>query len=236
MERARAGTLGPRERLELDTRQRDQRQKQDTLFTRQQIDTYSPGGDALRRTDAMRAEQERQDQLSRFRFESTTDLGSGPPAPAPPVSPIIVTAPIPRSPADPALVAAMPGASPAHPEALAMIRRVAHEADSLWRAALAGDWNAVQGALGDVRGGVEALRSDRFEAEYAAGGGRLDALSAVLYRLHTAVSAAESQLGARDAASLMRSADELLLTVAELVPDIVSTRARKDSTPRPPGS
>ena len=70
MDSARAGTLGPRERLELDTRQRDQRRQQDALFYRQQILTHTPATDIQRRTETMRGEQERQEQLSRYRFES----------------------------------------------------------------------------------------------------------------------------------------------------------------------
>jgi hypothetical protein len=222
LESARAGNLGPRERLELDARQLDQRQRQDELFYRQQVQTNSPDTGALRDAEAMRADQERQQQLSRFRSDAAPTLGGEPPAlaPAPLIDPALVTAPIQRAPADPAVVAAPPGAYPAPPAALAMIRRVEDEADTLWQAALAGDWGAVQGALGDVRRSVSALRSDRFKAEYAESGGRVDALSAVLDRLDTAISGAETQLGARDAASVMRSANELMLTAAELVPDI----------------
>jgi hypothetical protein len=220
LESARAGNLGPGERLELDARQLDQRQRQDELFYRQQVQTNSPDTGALRDAEAMRADQERQQQLSRFRSEPA--LGGEPPAlaPAPLVDPTLVTAPISRAPADPALVAALPGANPARPAPLVMIRRVEDEADTLWRAALAGDWSAVQRALGDVRASVNTLRSDRFKAEYAESGGRVDALSAVLDRLDTAISGAETQLGARDAASVMRSANELMLTAAELVPGI----------------
>ena len=208
LESARAGNFGPRERLELDARQLDQRQRQDELFYRQQVQTNSPDTGALRDAEAMRADQERQQQLSRFRSDAAPTLGGEPPALAP--APLI----------DPALVAASPGANPARPEPLVMIRRVEDEADTLWQAALAGDWSAVQGALGDVRRGVNTLRSERFKAEYAESGGRVDALSAVPDRLDTAISGAETQLDARDAASVMRSANELMLTAAELVPDV----------------
>ena len=182
VERSEAGNVGPLERLELDARQRDQRQRQDELFYRQQIQTNSPDTGVLRRAEAMRADQERQQQLSRFRSGAASAFRGerSALAPAPLVNPALVTAPIPRAPADLALAAASPGANPARPEPLAMIRRVEAEADTLWRAALAGDWSAVQDALGDVHGSVNTLRSDRFKAEYAESGGRVDALSAVL--------------------------------------------------------
>lgn len=225
MENAHAGKLGARERLELETRQRDQRQKQDALFYQQQIQTTVPASEIERRAEAMRAEQDRQDQLSRFRFDAATSVKRKPPAPAGVVAPTIVTAPIPRAPASPAVVAAMPGARPLPPEPLAMIRRVEHDADTLWRAALAGDWNAVQAILGDVRGGVDSLRSDRFKANYAESGGRADALAAILDRLDAVLARAEIELGAGDAHSLMRSANALMLAAAELVPEIACSKA-----------
>ena len=71
----RAGDLGPSERLELDALQRGQRQQQDDLFYRQQLEANSPASDAQRRAEAMRDEQEREQQLSGFR--------SGPALPEP---------------------------------------------------------------------------------------------------------------------------------------------------------
>ncbi|KPK04428.1 MAG: hypothetical protein AMJ64_13710 [Betaproteobacteria bacterium SG8_39] len=229
IEHRRAGTLGPRQQLELDARQRDQRQEQDALFYRQAIGTYAPAGDTARRLETMRGEQERQEQLSRFRFEAESLPGGKSPTPAlrPPLAPTLVTVPIPRAPADPARVAAMPSARPVGAGPLAEIRRVEHDADALWRAALARDWNAAQDALGDVRRSVEALRSDRFTAAYAQNGGRADALSVVLDRLDTAIAGAEIPLGARDAPSAMDLANHLMLTAAELVPDIVAARERR---------
>ena len=131
----------------------------------------------------------------------------------------------------------MPSAQPDQPQALTQIRRAEYEAATLWQAALAGDWSAAQSALDDVRGSVDALRSVRFKAEYAASGGRLDVLSAVLDRLDAAIAGAETRLATRDAGSLMGIANELLLTAAELVPDIAPTRApasaSRGSTGRP---
>jgi len=226
LENARAGTLGPRERLELDARQRDQREAQDALFDRQRIQTYSPAIGIQRRAEAMRAAQERQEQLSRFRFEaaSTPTRRSSLPAPAPRIAPAIVTAPIPRAPAGPA---AMPGGEPARPEALAKIRRLENAAGTLWGAALAGDWDAAKSVLGDLRRGVDALRSDAFEADYAESGGRVNTLAAVLDRLDAAISGAEIEIGARDAASVMHRANALMLTAARLVPDITRPVARQ---------
>jgi len=95
----RAGNLAPRERLELDALQRDQRLRQDELFYRQQVETNSPTtGGALRRAEAMRAEQERQQQLSRFRSDAA-QAAEGERVvqqPVPLVDPTVVTAPVPR--------------------------------------------------------------------------------------------------------------------------------------------
>jgi hypothetical protein len=67
LQRFRAGDLGPSERLELDALQRGQRQQQDDLFYRQQLEANSPASDAERRAETMRDEQEREQQLSGFR-------------------------------------------------------------------------------------------------------------------------------------------------------------------------
>jgi hypothetical protein len=234
LESGQAGKLGPRERLELETRQREQREKQDALFYQQKMQTYAPASDLERRTEEMRAKQEREDQLSRFRFEAASPPKSPVPTPAPGlVAPSIGTAPVSRVPVTPAEEAALPSPHPAPPEPLAMIRRVEHDADLLWRSALAGDWGAARRALGDVRDGVDALRSDRFGSLYAESGGRTQALGAVLARLDATVAGAESELGARDADALMRSASTLTLIAAELVPDITQVRAARPSRPDP---
>jgi len=230
MERAQAGALGPREQLELEARHRAQREQQDALFYRQQIRTYTPVNPAFRPAESMRAAQEREDQLSRFRFESTTAPKGAPAAGAPVVSPAIGTAPVPRAPADAAAVAAMRGAHPAQSASLAAIQRVEHDADRLWRTALAGEWGAAQGALEILRASVDALRDARFAADYADSGGRPALLSAVLVRLDEALSGAAIELGARDADALMQRANALMLTAAELVPDIA--RLSRSTPPR----
>jgi hypothetical protein len=94
----RAGSLSPRERLELDALQRDQRLRQDELFYRQQVQANSPSTGALRRAEALRAGQERQQQLSRFRWEAEQAAEGEPTVqrPAPLVEPTVVTAPVPR--------------------------------------------------------------------------------------------------------------------------------------------
>ena len=94
----RAGNLPPQQRLELDALQRDQRLRQDELFYRQQVETNSPNLGALRRAEAMRAEQERQQQLSRFRSDAAPAAEREPTAqqPARLVDPTVVTAPVPR--------------------------------------------------------------------------------------------------------------------------------------------
>jgi len=94
----RAGNLPPQQRLELDALQRDQRLRQDELFYRQQVETNSPNPGALRRAEAMRAEQERQQQLSRFRSDAAPAAEREPAAQqaARLVDPTVVTAPVPR--------------------------------------------------------------------------------------------------------------------------------------------
>ena len=93
----RAGPMTPQQRLDFDALQRGQRMQQDELNYRQQIQQGQPtaGSDALRRAEMMRFEQERQNQLSRFRSEGE------PPASAPTrapglVEPGVATAPVPR--------------------------------------------------------------------------------------------------------------------------------------------
>lgn len=224
MESARTGTLGLRERQELDARQRDQRQQQDALFYRQQMQRHAPAGGIERRAEEMRAAQERQEQLSRFRFESSSTPSGEPPASAPVIAPTIETAPMPRAPSG---AAQLPRAQPDQHEALMQVRRVEFAAATLSQLAYAGDWDAANSVLGEIRSGVEALRSDAFKAEYAERGGRVDTLAAIVDRLDSAISAAGIELGARDAASLMRSANGLMLTAAELVPDIARPVARR---------
>jgi len=94
----RAGNLAPQQRLELDALQRDQRLRQDELFYRQQVETNSPNPGALRRAETMRAEQERQQQLSGFRSEAALAAEREPAAQQPMrlVDPTVVTAPVPR--------------------------------------------------------------------------------------------------------------------------------------------
>ena len=94
----RAGNLPPQQRLELDALQRDQRFRQDELFYRQQVETNSPNPGALRRAETMRAEQERQQQLSGFRSDAAAVPEPAPAAQQPLrlVEPTAVTAPVPR--------------------------------------------------------------------------------------------------------------------------------------------
>jgi hypothetical protein len=95
----RAGPMTPQQRLDFDAMQRGQRMQQNELNYRQEIQQARPGApgtDALRRAELMRFEQERQNQLSRFRSEGE------PPAPVvlrqpPLVEPGVATAPVPRA-------------------------------------------------------------------------------------------------------------------------------------------
>jgi hypothetical protein len=219
LQSSRAGNLGPRERLELDALQRGERQRQDELLYRQQVETNSPSSDALRRAETMRAEQDRQQQLSQFRSDAASALGGQPAARrrAPFVDPNVVTAPIPRSGVD-AGTASATSADRTGAGALAEVRRIEDQADALWQAALQGDWRAAQNALDGVRRGVDALRSKRFAADYSDSGGHMGTLSDALAQLDKVVAEAERQVGARDAASVMRRADEAMFAAGHLVP------------------
>jgi len=93
----RAGSMTPQQRLEFDALQRGQRMQQDELNYRQQILQGQPnaGSEALRRAEMLRFEQDRQNQLSRFRSEG--EPPALPPARAPGlVEPGVATAPVPR--------------------------------------------------------------------------------------------------------------------------------------------
>ena len=98
LQSARSGSLTPQQRLEFDALQRDQRFRQDDGFYRQQIQRnapVAPGNEALRRAEALRFEQDRQQQLSRFRADGETPA---PPAArsTPLVEPGVATAPVTR--------------------------------------------------------------------------------------------------------------------------------------------
>jgi hypothetical protein len=94
----RAGNLPPQQRIELESRHRDQRLRQDELFYRQQVEQNSPNPPVYRRAEALRHEQDRQQQLSGFRSEAAAAV-EGTPVAQPPlrlVEPTAVTAPVPR--------------------------------------------------------------------------------------------------------------------------------------------
>jgi hypothetical protein len=76
----RAGQLSPRERLEFDALQRDQRRRQDELFYRQGAQQNAPLDSAPRRAETMRLEQERQMQQDRFTRDAERDLSRPKPA------------------------------------------------------------------------------------------------------------------------------------------------------------
>ena len=94
----RAGPMTPQQRLDFDALQRGQRMQQNELNYRQQIQQAQPGApgdDALRRAEMMRFEQDRQNQLSRFRWEGEQPAPTPTPT-VPLVEPGVVTAPVPR--------------------------------------------------------------------------------------------------------------------------------------------
>jgi hypothetical protein len=95
----RAGPMTPQQRLDFDALQRGQRMQQNELNYRQQVQQAQPGapGDAaLRRAETMRFEQDRQNQLSRFRWEGDQPAPTATPT-VPLVEPGVVTAPVPRA-------------------------------------------------------------------------------------------------------------------------------------------
>ena len=100
----RAGNLPPQQRLELESLHRDQRlQQQGDTFYRQQIQqqqtqqTTSPTS-PLRDAEAMRFEQDRQQQLSRYRWDAdqATPSGRAVGQAGGLLQPGVVTAPVPR--------------------------------------------------------------------------------------------------------------------------------------------
>jgi len=98
LQSARSGSLTPQQRLEFDALQRDQRFRQDDSFYRQQIQRntpVAPGNEALRRAELLRFEQDRQQQLSRFRADGEPSAPTVA-KPAPLVEPGVATAPVTR--------------------------------------------------------------------------------------------------------------------------------------------
>ena len=94
----RAGPMTPQQRLDFEGLQRGQRMQQDELNYRQQIRQAEPGApntDALRRAELMRFEQDRKNQLSRFRTEGEPSAPVAAPV-RPLVEPGVATAPVPR--------------------------------------------------------------------------------------------------------------------------------------------
>jgi hypothetical protein len=94
----RAGPMTPQQRLDFDATQRGQRMQQNELNYRQQIrqaQPGTPGDDALRRAEMLRFEQDRQNQLSRFRWEGEPSTPPSMPK-VPLVEPGVATAPVPR--------------------------------------------------------------------------------------------------------------------------------------------
>jgi hypothetical protein len=101
IQRFRAGDLPPQRRLELESLHRDQRLQQGETFYRQQVQqqqTEQTTGPAspLRDAEAMRFEQDRQQQLSRYRWDADQAGAPGAEPPRPLVEPGVVTAPVPR--------------------------------------------------------------------------------------------------------------------------------------------
>jgi hypothetical protein len=69
IQRFRAGEASPQQRLELESLQQRQRQRQDELFYRQDAQPGATPDRALHRAESMRREQQRQMQQDRFTRE-----------------------------------------------------------------------------------------------------------------------------------------------------------------------
>ncbi len=111
--------------------------------------------------------------------------------------------------------AAFAQAAPSNP-ARAALAALDRQADALFAAAARRDWTGAKIALDAAKGGVDALRTQRFEGAYADAGGRMEALYAARHRLDTAVAEADIALGAADGPSAMRSANQLTDIVWQL--------------------
>jgi len=97
----RAGAIAPEQRLELESLQRDQRLRQSDSFYRQQVQQQAqpaatPAGDAYRRAELMRFEQERAADLDRASAEAANavDRSRPPPKPAPNPEPVVTWGPV----------------------------------------------------------------------------------------------------------------------------------------------
>lgn len=109
MQRQRAPGLLQGERQALEALHHDQQLRQSESFYRQQVQQLQtqqalPVGSALREAETMRFDQERQQDLSRWRWQAQQAApGSRAAEPRPsPVQPGIVTAPVPRGARKPA--------------------------------------------------------------------------------------------------------------------------------------
>jgi hypothetical protein len=107
-----------------------------------------------------------------------------------------------------------------------LLRSIANQADSLWQAAVEGDWLRAKGALDGLKRSVRALRDRRFEGAYARDGGRLEGLYAVRHRLDTTILEAEIAIAAQAPPSLMLYANLLTLDAADLTGEIAPTLDR----------
>jgi hypothetical protein len=123
-------------------------------------------------------------------------------------------------------VAAAKASSRDSDPALELLRGMEKQADSLWQAAVEGDWIRAKGALDGVKRSVRALRDRRFEGAYARDGGRLEALYAVRHRLDTTILEAKIAIAAQAPPSLMLYANQLTLDAADLTGEIAPTLDR----------
>jgi hypothetical protein len=111
--------------------------------------------------------------------------------------------------------AAIAQSAPSNP-ARAALAALERQADALFAAAAKRDWTGAKIALDTAKGGVDVLRTQRFEGAYADAGGRMEALYAARHRLDTTVAEADIALGATDGPAAMRSANRLTEIVWQL--------------------
>jgi len=100
--------------------------------------------------------------------------------------------------------------------ARAALRELDRQANALFAAAEKRNWDGARLALDAAKAGADALRTQAFEGPYADAGGRMEALYAARHRLDAELAEADIALGAQDGTGMMRHANRITLTVADI--------------------
>jgi hypothetical protein len=115
----------------------------------------------------------------------------------------------------PGAITAQTASAPANP-ARAALAELDRQADALFVAAEKRNWDGAKRALHATKAGVDRLRAQAFEGPYADAGGRMEALYLARHRLDAEVAEADIALGAQDGPGVMRHANRITMTVADL--------------------